>query len=164
MQTLDQQLERLIQDAPNDDVTATLLRAIAPLLLQMARQLKHAEYHVLQGRDAGWLVTTLSNRTQPELEKSVIYAFSTHEDAQNRVVRNREAQIAVSPVPVIHLLFQLIALRAVESAIFFEVPGDSHSGIEVSCRDLRQRVQALLAAHHAQSRSIRSRSAPPDIA
>lgn len=164
METLDQQLEALIQEAPNDGVTVDLLRAIAPLLKQTAGQLKQAEYHVLQGKDAGWVVTTLSNRTQPELEKSVIYAFPTYEDAQARAISNRAAQMTASCIPVVHLLFQLIALQTVESAIFFEEPGNSGAGREISCSELRHQVQVLLASYSAQFRSAKPAPLPPDIA
>ena len=164
METLEQQLTALIQEAPNDGITASLVQRIAPLLQQTAGQLKHPQYHVLQGSNEGWIVTTLSNRTQPELEKSVIYAFPTAEDAQARMPINQASKTTVSCVPVVHILFQLIALKSVESVIFFEKPGRLNSGIEISCSDFRHQVRAILAAHQTQRHSHHRKMSSPDIA
>ncbi len=164
MESLDQQIKVLIEQAPQDGITATLVRVIAPLLKQMASQLRHHQYYVLQTLDAGWIVTTLSNRTKPELEKSVIYAFPTYDDAQRQATDNREEESLIIPIPIIHILFRLIALQRVDSAIFFESKGDSRQGIEIRCDDLQRQVQAQIAAYQAQLRSTEPRNPPPDIA
>ena len=164
METLDQQIEAIISEAPNDGITVSLVRAIAPLLKQTASQLKHPKYHVLQGRDDGWVITTLSNRTQPELEKSVIYAFPTIEDAQAKLSSNQGHEIKVVGIPVIQILFRLIALQRVESAIFFEERGNSKQGTEIPCHDFRTQVQAYLAAYQSQQRSRGASPLPPTIA
>ncbi len=42
---------------------------------QVSDRLQHSQYYILQSPHQSWLVTTPSNRKQPELEKNVIYAF-----------------------------------------------------------------------------------------
>ena len=45
---LDQQIQSLIDDAPNDGVTPGLIKAIAPALKQLALNLRHEQYYILQ--------------------------------------------------------------------------------------------------------------------
>lgn len=164
MEILDQQIEALIKQAPDDGVTATLITIIAPLLKQTADSLRYPEYHVLQGRGEGWIVTTLSNRTQPTLEKSVIYAFSTRENAQEYGLGHHDDETLIVSVPIIHMLFQLIALQTVHSVIFFDQSDGPGQGIEIRCSDFRHQVQARLSAHRSGIQSTSRISPPPDIA
>jgi len=144
MASLDQQVEVLIQQAPGDDVTATLVSLVGPLLMQVANQLKHLEYYVLQTRDRGWVVTTLGNRTQPEQEKAVVYAFPTIQDAQAFAETHRDAEVAPVALPVVEILFQLIAMEKVDSLLFFEVAGDRNQAAEVRRVDLQAQMQLLM--------------------
>ncbi len=164
METLDQQIEVLVRQAPQDGVTATLIAAIAPLLKQTASQLTHPEYHVLQGEGEGWILATLSNRAQPEQEKSVIYAFPTEDDAQEYASGNNDSQTLVVSVPIIHILFQLIALQRVDSVIFYERPGVVVAATEIACDAFRRRVQARIEAYQAELSSAFRPPLPPDIA
>ncbi len=164
MEILDQQIKALIQQAPDDGVTATLIAIIAPLLKQTANSLRYPEYHVLQGRDEGWIVTTLSNRTQPSVEKSVIYAFSTRENAQEHESGHHDDETLIVSVPIIHMLFQLIALQTVHSVIFFDQNDSPSQGVEIRCGNFRQQVQAQLSAHRTQIQSTGPSNLPPDIA
>lgn len=66
---LDQQIRDLIENAPQDGSTPTLVEAIAPVLKLLASRLRHPEYYVAQTLDQEWAVTTLENRTQPEQQK-----------------------------------------------------------------------------------------------
>jgi len=144
MASLDQQVEVLIQQAPGDDVTATLVSLVGPLLKQVANQLKHLEYYVLQTRDRGWVVTTLGNRTQPEQEKAVVYAFPTLQDAQAFAETHRDAEVDPVALPVVEILFQLIAMEKVDSLLFFEVAGDRNQAAEVRRVDLQAQMQLLM--------------------
>ena len=82
-QKLDQQMQALIDNAPQDGQTPLIMQAIAPVLKHFATRLQRSQYYILQSSDRSWLVTTLSNRSQPELEKNVIYAFPTLKDSHN---------------------------------------------------------------------------------
>ncbi|NJM56919.1 MAG: hypothetical protein HC857_05090 [Synechococcales cyanobacterium RU_4_20] len=164
MEILDQQIEILVQQAPQDGVTVNLIKVIAPLLKQTASQLRHPEYHVIQGEGEGWLLTTLSNRVRPEQEKSVIYAFPTEDDAQEYAARNNDHRTLVVSVPIIHILFQLIALQQVDSVIFVEHAGGAPTGTEVACGGFRRQIQQQIEAYQAQLSSTFKPSIPPDIA
>ena len=144
MASLDQQVERLIQQAPGDDVTATLTALMGPLLKQVASQLKHLEYYVLQTRGGGWVVTTLGNRARPDQEKAVVYAFPTIQDAQAFAETHKDAEISAIALPVVEILFQLIALKTVESLLFFEVAGDRRQAAEVRRSDLQAQMQLIM--------------------
>ena len=91
---LDKQVQTLIENAPQDGTTPQIIEAIAPALKLLAEQLKHPQYFIWQTLDENWVMTTLSNRTQPNLEKQVIYAFPTLKDATSSTV---EANLVALP-------------------------------------------------------------------
>lgn len=160
---LDQQIQLLIKNAPPDGVTPKVMEeAIAPILKLFASQLQHLEYHVLQTFDQGWVLTTLSNRAQPEVEKKVIYAFPTLKDAADFQGAS-DPQILALPVPVTHILFQMFALDQVNSTVFFEIPGNLTNGTEVHRADLQNLVQMQLQQFRS-SLQDNSDNLPPDIA
>jgi hypothetical protein len=63
------------------------------------------------------------------------------------------------PVPVTHILFQLVAVDAIDSVIFFETPGNTTIGTEIQ----REEAQALIQAYLQQLQSAPTHL-PPDIA
>ncbi|PSN18025.1 hypothetical protein C7271_14695 [filamentous cyanobacterium CCP5] len=154
---LDSQIESLITDAPNDGLTADAVQAIAPALKALAGQLKHAQYYVLQTIDQNWVMTSLGNRTQPETRKNIIYAYPTLKDVEKGPHPVKDPQVMALPVPVTHILFQMLAMKPVESIIFFDTPGRLSRGIEVR----RQDVQALI---QAQLQQAQGNQIPPDMA
>ncbi|MEW6493822.1 MAG: hypothetical protein AB1589_15130 [Cyanobacteriota bacterium] len=159
---LEQQIQLLIDSAPQDGTTPKLVEAIAPVLKHLANQLRHLEYHILQTLDEGWVVTTLSNRTQPEVEKNVIYAFSTLKDAAD-FQSVSDPQLLALPIPVTHILFQMLALETVTSTVFFDTPGNLTAGIEVRRDDLQNLMYTQLQNSKFAPRSYPS-NLPPDIA
>jgi len=148
---LQQQIQLLIDNAPQDGKTPKAVEAIAPVLKLLAGQLQHLEYYVLQTLDQGWVLTVLSNRNQQELEKNVIYAFPTIKDAAD-FQSVADPQIMAMPVPVTHILFQMLALNTVTSVVFFDTPGNLTTGTEVRRDDL----QHLLKTQMRQSISAPS--------
>ena len=158
---LDQQIQALIQKAPPDGSTPQILEAIAPALLLMAQQLQHLEYSILQAIDQSWAIVILSNLKQPGLEKRVIYAWSSLQDAlQAAAAGDRLKSVSL---PVTHILFQMIALEGLESIVFFESPGNLEVGTEIT----REQVQNLINVYLQQYRSTlqsNSSNLPPDIA
>lgn len=144
MDYLDQQLQVLIHDAPQDGQTPQIVRAIAPALKILASQLQHREYYILQTADGRWLVTTLSHRTQPNTQKQVIYAFADPDDANSGSWTNPGTQAIARGIPVTHILFQTIAIDTLDSLVFFEHSGDLSNGIEVSREKIQSCIQAEL--------------------
>ena len=158
MSDLDRQIRVLIDDAPSDGVTPQLVEAIAPLLKQIAAKLRHSQYYILQNLAQDWVLITLSHQAKPELEKAVIYAFPTLQDVSTIVAAEHDPQVIAAPIPVTHILFQLIALENVDSIVFLETPGNPDSGIEVRRHDLQNLIQLQLKQNLTQP------NIPPDIA
>lgn len=159
---LEQQIQALINNAPQDGTTPKAVEAIAPVLTLLANQLRHLEYHILQTLDQGWVLTTLSNRAQPEIEKNVIYAFPTLKDAAD-FQSVSDPQIITTTVPVTHILFQMLAIDTVNSTVFFDTPGNLTAGTEVRRDDLQHLIQAQLQRIQLVPKSYPS-NLPPDIA
>jgi hypothetical protein len=159
---LEQQIQVLIDNAPQDGTTPKAIEAIAPVLTLLANQLRHTDYYILQTLDQGWVLTTLSNRAQPELEKNVIYAFPTLKDAAD-FQSVSDPQIMAAALPVTHILFQMLAIDTVNSIVFFDTPGNLATGIEVSRDDLQHLIQTHLQQIRPAPRSYPS-NLPPDIA
>lgn len=159
---LDEQLHILINNAPKDGSTPQLMQAIAPALKLIAGQLRHPQYYILQGLNQNWLTTTLSNRLQPDIEKNVVYAFPTHKDAITSSQVPKSAQIIAVPVPVTHILFQLIALHSIHSLVFFETPENLATGTEVRREDLQNLIQTHLQ-QQVSTYKYKSPQIPPDI-
>ncbi|NDJ21270.1 hypothetical protein GS682_06370 [Nostoc sp. B(2019)] len=152
------QIQLLIDNAPDDGITPQLIAAIAPALSAIAQKLRYPQYYILQSLKEDWVLTTLSNRTNPKLEKRVIYAFPTLQDVSLISSAGLDPQLIPTAIPVINILFQLVALEPVDSIIFFETPGTTTNAIEVPRTDLQNLVQQKLQQNKSQ------RSIPPDIA
>jgi hypothetical protein len=156
IQQLDQQLQRLIDDAPTG-MDRAIEKAVVPILKAFALQMQHLEYYVLQSSDGGWVLTTLRNRHRPDVEKNTIYAFSTHKDARE-FTRTASAQTVPMPIALAQILFQLFALDRVDSIVFLETSGDLVNGTEVHRADLQKLVQQKLQDFRNQA------NLPPDLA
>ncbi len=157
---LDQQIQTLIADAPKDGTTPALVEAIAPVLKQLAEQLRHLQYYIVQTLDQDWAVTTLGNKSEPESEKNVIYAYPTLKDVSLSPYPIQDPQMIAIPLPVIQILFQMLALEGIDSTIFFEFPGNVNTGTEIRREDLTRLIQSYLSQVNPASDS----SLPPDIA
>jgi hypothetical protein len=154
---IDQQIQALIDDAPQDGRTPAAIEAIAPVLKGIAAQLKHPQYYVLQNLQQQWVVTTLNHLNQAGVNKQVIYAFPSLKDVSSDAQSLKDPDILAIPVPVTHILFQLIAMQTVDSLVFFEVPGNASTALEVT----RQNFQDLIKL---QLQGTQKASIPPDIA
>lgn len=155
---LQAQIQLLIDNAPKDGVTPQLIASIAPALIAIASELRYPQYYIPQNLEEDWVFTTLSNRTNPELEKRVIYAFPTIQDIPVTLSAGLDPQVILAPILVTHLLFQLLALDPVDSIVFFETPGTTTKTKEIK----RVQLQKFI---HEQLQQMRSHnSIPPDIA
>ena len=159
---LAEQIQLLIDNAPRDGTTPQMVEAISPVLQLLASQLKHLEYHILQTLDEGWVVTTLSNRAQPDVEKNAIYAFPTLADA-GAFQSSWDPQVIAVPIAVTHILFQMLALETVTSIVFFDTPGNLAAGTEVRRDDLQRLIQTQFQQTYSAPRSYPS-NIPPNIA
>ncbi|MBD2043571.1 hypothetical protein [Microcoleus sp. FACHB-672] len=160
---LDQQLQALVDNAPQDGTTPQIVAAIAPALKWLAAQLRHSQYYILQTLDHDWVLTTLSNRAQPNVEKRAIYAFPTLKDAASGAFAPQDPQVMALPVPVTHILFQMVALNTVDSTVFFETPGTLDAATEVRREDVQNLIQSLLQQHLSPP-TPNFNQIPPDIA
>lgn len=156
---LDTQLQELIDDAPQDGVTPTLIEAIAPVLKQLAFQLRHPEYYIAQTLEQNWAVTLLNHETQNGLQKQIVYAFPNLKDVSSGPYPMKDPQMIALPIPVIHILFQIVAMETVDSVVFFEVPGNTMIGTEVKREELQALIQAQLMQQTTPGNTI-----PSDIA
>lgn len=155
---LDQQIQALIDSAPKDGTTPTMMATIAPVIKAVAAQLGRPQYYMLQTLDSGWLMTTLRHRNQPDAEKNVIYAYPTLEDARVSSQATRDPQITALPVPVTHILFQMLAMKVIHSIIFRQTSNNLQDDIEVP----RQQLEQLIKQHVKNIRT--QKSVPPDLA
>lgn len=158
---LDQQIQVLIDNAPQDGTTPGVIEAIAPALKVLAQQLQHDRYYILQAADKSWVLTTLSHLDRPDLQKRVIYAYPTAEDASNRSRISGVADAVATPMAVTHILFQMVALEPLESIIFFEVPGNFEKGTEVKRSEVQDLIRVYLERYRA---TVQSRNIPPNMA
>jgi hypothetical protein len=156
---LDAQIQLLVNSAPQDGATPEVVATIAPVLKVFAQRLRHRQYYILQTTNQEWMMTTLSNRARPDLEKRVIYAFPTLEDARSSVDAPRPANLVAVALPVVHILFQMVALQTIDSLIFFETSGNLENGIEIPGGDVRKAIQIQL-----QQKLSVPPSVPPNLA
>lgn len=141
-QQLDQQIAALIQDAPDDGEVRQLIATIAPALLKIAGRLRHLQYYVAETQDQAWVRVTLSHRTQPTVEKTVIYGFSAPEDVFSGSV-HQEPDLTPVAIPVIDLLFRVWALNLSDSLICFETPGDTTHATEITRSEFERSLREM---------------------
>ncbi|KJH72186.1 hypothetical protein [Aliterella atlantica] len=151
---LDRQIQSLIDDAPDDGITPRIVNAIAPGLKQLAAKLRHEQYYIVQSLEGEWVVTTISDRQKPKIQRCVIYAFPTLQD----IPKTTDTQLIAVPIAVTHILFQLLSLETVDSIVFLEIPGDANTGYEIKRADMQKLVQVQL-----NPKSLFNQI-PPDIA
>ncbi|MDJ1184537.1 hypothetical protein [Roseofilum casamattae] len=154
---LNQQIQALIAGAPQDGSTPNAIAAIAPALKTLAKRLKHLEYYILQSSNEEWVVTTLSHQRKSQVTKKVIYAFATLKDASQSPPAKANPNLIAAPKPVAAVLFQMVTLNPNDniSLVFFDIPGDTESGVEVPVRE----IQTLIQSHLSQTPAY-----PPNLA
>ncbi len=155
---LQAQIQFLIDNAPQDGITPQLVAAIAPALIQIAQKLRYPQYYILQNPSGDWVLTTLSNKSNPQLQKQVIYAYPTLQDVSTTSGVGFDPQMIAAPIGVIEILFQIVALQPVDSIIFFDTPGTTANAVEIPRSHVNSIIESSL-----QQNSRRS-DVPPDIA
>jgi CRISPR/Cas system CMR subunit Cmr4 (Cas7 group RAMP superfamily) len=155
---LDQQIQALIDNAPQDGTMPTLMVTIAPAFKQLASRLRHLQYFIAQTIDEDWAVTTLEHQTQANLQKTVVYAYATLKDVQASPYPMQDPQMMAFPVPAVDILFKMLTNEAIDSTIFFEQPGNLATGTEIQRQELTDQVQLEL------QKTQLANQIPPDIA
>ena len=141
---LDQQLQMLIDDAPKYGVPALVIeKAIAPVLKTFAEQLKFSKYYILQNETEDWVMFSIKNDPQQDFEKTVIYAFTSYQDAIG-FNQKQDEKIAAKPLPTTHILFRLFSVKKIDSIIFFNEVENLNQGIELRREDLQNLIQQKL--------------------
>lgn len=144
MLTLNQQIDQLVQEGPQYGIPLTIMQqAVAPTLLDLAKDLNNLAYFICQNPQENWLITTIQHRSKPELEKKVIYAFAEEVDAIE-MQKIFEEKVSIISVPVAELIFQLFALKPVDSIIFMDAPGNLVQGKEIAKQKLFDLFQTKL--------------------
>ncbi|AFW95512.1 hypothetical protein BMF77_03531 [Dolichospermum sp. UHCC 0315A] len=144
MMDLEAQIQLLIDNAPQDGVTPQIMVSIAPVLIAIAQKLNHYQYFILQNSEQDWVLTTLSNRANPGIEKQVIYAFPTIQDVSLISDDGRDPHLLPTLMDVTQILFQLVALKPVHSIVFIETPGNITNTVEVRRSQLERLIQQRL--------------------
>lgn len=141
---LEQQIQDLVNGAPQDGQTPLAVQLVSPVLKRIAKRLKHTQYYLWQTVEQNWVVTTLNNQNDTHLEKRSIYAFSRLEDALAAAAGSIDPQLMAIPVKVIELLFQTMALSSVDNLVFYDHPGNLALGTEIGCQEIRSLIQLQL--------------------
>lgn len=141
---LQQQLEPLIQQAPDYGVSAVVMeQAIGPVLLELGRSLAHAHYYILHGPDEQWVSTTLVPKDVEQAAKTVIYLFA--DEASAIAFPNQTGEtLTAQRIPVVELLFQLLALKPIGSYLIHEQPIPTDAIQEIKRADLQTAIQQAL--------------------
>lgn len=153
---IDQQLQNLIDGAPQEADLRTAIKTVAPVIKTVAKQLKHSEYYILQSISRQWLQATIAHKDSPAQPKRVIYAYPSLAAAAGDKLAKSNPGLMALPVPVAQLLFQLPSIEPVDSLIFLETLARDQA-IEVRRRDLKLLFQSQLTQGMKPQ-------VPPDIA
>jgi hypothetical protein len=144
IRTLDQQIQILLKDAPNDPEMRQITEIFIPVLRRLASKFRYTEYYVLQSSDQGWVSFDLSYRTQSHVEKTAIYAFSSADDVALSISTQDLQGLVVESIGIVDLLFQFFAFHLAQSLVVFEVPNDPKQAIELARRDIEHLVKLSL--------------------
>jgi hypothetical protein len=111
--------------------------------------------------EQNWVLTVVQNQAQPDIQKTILYAFSSLQDVMiANPGASRDPGLMALPVPVIQILFQLNGMEEVDSVVFLELPGDLNQGIEIQRQQLQVAVQQQLEQAVQPNISV----IPPNIA
>lgn len=141
---LAEQFKNLINEAPKYGVPALIMElGVVPVLKAYAEKLNHQEYYVRQTLDDNLVMTVLTNKDYPEIERKIIYAFPSVKDAQ-KLQDNQSEQLIAKGIPTSQILFQIFTMKGVDSIIFVDQPQNLKQSKEVVCQDLQNAIQQQL--------------------
>ncbi|AUC62204.1 hypothetical protein AA637_14075 [Cyanobacterium sp. HL-69] len=143
---LDQQFDNLINQAPKYGVPAPIMQyGVVPVLKVYAQQLSHKKYYLRQTLENNLVLTVLGKQDNPDIEKKVVYAFPTVEDAVQFADSDIDKlEIVAQEISIGEILFQMFTLREVDSIIFLDTPQNYNQSKEIYCDKLQQAIQENL--------------------
>ncbi len=143
---LDQQLDILINEAPNYGVPSLIMEyGVVPVLKTYAQQLDYQQYYLRQTLERNLVITILSDKNNPSSEKRVIYAFPTVGDAaQFPDTKTDDPNIVAEGVSICQILFQMFTMNEVDSIIFIDKPENYQKSKEIYCNKLQEAIQKNL--------------------
>jgi len=153
---IEQQLQDLIDGAPSEANLKAAIKTVSPVIRTVAKQLKHAEYYILQSIQKQWLQATIAHKDSPDQPKRVIYAYPSLAAAASDKLAKSNPSLMALPVPVAQLIFQLPSIEPVDSLIFLETDTRDQA-VEVRRNDIKVLFQSRL------TQNIKP-AVPPDIA
>ena len=139
---LAEQIQKLIDGAP-DVESRKSVKEIAPVLQQAAETLPQTTYYICQSQQGESVITTLKHHRQPDLEIKVIYAFIKPEDIGQFDGGSLVNDSAVE-VPVIQLLFYLLAFPEIDRIVFLNNSQNLDIGKEISRQSLEDSIEQRL--------------------
>jgi hypothetical protein len=159
---LDEQVKKLIDGAP-DVESRESVKEIAPILQQAAETLPQTTYYICQSQQGESVITTLRHHRQPELEIKVIYAFLNTEDISRFDGGSLVNDLAVE-VPVIQLLFYLLAFPEIDRVVFLNNSHNLDLGKEISRQSLEDSIAQREGSANDQKLPQTPKSQlPPDV-
>ena len=153
---IDQQIQELIEGAPPEADLRQAIETVSPVIRQIAQQLKHSEYYILQSVNRQWLQATIARKDAPTQPKRVIYAYPSLASAAGDKLAKSNPSLMALPIPTARLIFQLPSIEPVDSLIFLESESRGQA-IEVRRADLKILFQSQLNQRMKPQ-------VPPDIA
>ncbi|MFN3926562.1 MAG: hypothetical protein ACK4QL_04385 [Pseudanabaenaceae cyanobacterium] len=149
-QLLKQQVQALV-DGAGDPQTRWAVQVTGQVLLGFAQKLAHTHYWLVTHKAGYWQSVHLSNIHAPEQEKTVIYAFADLTSANIERLQSAQPQeLICCELPVLEILFRCLALREIDSIVFFDRPFHTDKGTEVARSLLSELCQKQLAKHRIQ--------------
>jgi hypothetical protein len=159
-QNLNLQIDQLVEDAPQDGITPGITKVLAVVLKAIAMQLHHNNYYILQAQDGSWLLTTLSNRNTPEVEKNVVYAYCSSTAANLERLKLGDPKLICAETGIIEILFRLVGLKEVDSLILFDKSTDTQRGTEISQVELQELCEKQMKKLKNIQRKLKLKQSP----
>lgn len=151
---LNEQVKKLIDGAPDMESRKSVIE-IAPILQQAAETLPQTTYYICQSQQGESVITTLRHHRQPDLEIKVIYAFIRAEDI-GKFDGGSLITESVVEVPVIQLLFYLLAFPEIDRIVFLNNSQNLDIGKEISRQSLEDSIEQKL-------QQVPKSQLPPDV-
>jgi hypothetical protein len=146
---LDAQIQSLVDNAPDAESRVSAL-AVSAIIKRVAETFPGTEYYIAQSPEGDWLVTTLQHRQNPQEQIQVIYAYANEE------LVPKTADTIGFKLPIIHLLFEVMAVSQIDRVLFVE-----RSELEETPRSVGREDLERLVAETIQQ--LPSPSLPPDV-
>jgi hypothetical protein len=133
---------------------------LAASSFMIAMQLHHKSYYILQAQDGSWLLTTLSNRNSPEVEKNVVYAYCGSTAANLERLKLGDSNLVCAEIGIIEILFRLVGLKEVDSLILFDKSTDAQRGMEISRAELKDLCDRQMKKLKNTQRKLNQQQSP----